>query len=246
MEKIDLYQQAIDELRPFEGNQLNEIKAFYKIGLTYSSNALEGNSLTESETKVLLEDDITVGGKPLREIYEAVGHGKSYDYMFTLIHNEEITEENILYLHELFYQNIAKDSAGVYRDINVIVSGSKYPVAHFKKIHDDMSEFCKWMQEARTKHHPVTFAAKAHKKFVFIHPFIDGNGRVSRLLMNLILIRAGYLPVIIPLILRAQYISALEKAHTNDSDFVAFIQDREIESQKDILRLFHIPLPTAN
>ena len=74
MEKIDLYQQAIDELRPFEGNQLNEIKAFYKIGLTYSSNALEGNSLTERETKASLEDDITVGGKPLREIYEAVGH----------------------------------------------------------------------------------------------------------------------------------------------------------------------------
>ena len=84
---------------------LHQIEDFYKIGLTYSSNALEGNSLTESETKVLIEDGLTVGGKPLREIYEAVGHAKAYEYMFSLLHNREITEGQIQYLHELFYQN---------------------------------------------------------------------------------------------------------------------------------------------
>ena len=243
MDKIDLYQQEINELRPFEGKKLNQIKNFYKIGLTYTSNALEGNTLTESETKVLLEDGITIGGKPLHEIYEAVGHGESYEYMFTIIHNKEITEGNILYLHELFYQNIGRQFAGVYRDEDVIVSGSKYPVTHFEKINADMSEFCKWMIEEKNNYHPVEFAAQVHKKLVFIHPFINGNGRVARLLMNLSLIRDGYLPVIIPPILRNEYIASLEKAHTNDKGFVEFIKDREIESQKDIMRFFHIPLP---
>lgn len=243
MDKIELYQHEINQLRPFEGNKLNQIKDFYKIGLTYTSNALEGNTLTESETKVLLEDGITVGGKPLREIYEAIGHGESYEYMFSIIKNKEITEENILYLHELFYQNIERPFAGVYRDEDVIVSGSKYPVAHFKEIGTDMGDFCNWINTERNNYHPVAFAAQIHKKFVFIHPFINGNGRVARLLMNLSLIRDGYLPVIIPPILRNEYIASLEKSHTNDNDFVQFIKDREIESQKDILRFFHIPLP---
>lgn len=91
--------------------------------------------------------------------------------------------------------------------------------------------------------HPVEFAALLHKKFIFIHPFKDGNGRVARFLMNASLIQDGYLPVVISPILRREYISNLEKAHRDDSDFINFIEEREIESQKDILRLFHIPLP---
>lgn len=243
MNKIDLYQQEIRNLRPFEGENLNQIRDFYKIGLTYTSNALEGNTLTESETKVLLEDGITIGGKPLREIYEAVGHGESYEYMFSLINNKKISEGNILYLHKLFYQNIERQFAGVYRRKDVIVTGSKYEVTHFKYLDNEMGELCEWINAEKSKYHPVEFAAQVHKKFVFIHPFKDGNGRVARLLMNLSLIRDGYLPVIIPPILRSEYIASLEKAHTNDRDFIEFIKDREIESQKDILRFFHIPLP---
>lgn len=245
MTKIDLYQQAINKLRPFEGENLTQIKNFYKIALTYSSNALEGNTLTESETKVLLEDGITIGGKPMREIYEAIGHGESYEYMFSLIKNNEITEENILYLHELFYQNIEKPFAGVYRKVDVIVTGSKYPVTHFKNLDKEMRDFCAWLKTEKNNYPPVAFAALAHKNFVCIHPFKDGNGRVARLLMNLLLIRDGYLPVIIPPILRNEYIASLEKAHANDTDFVEFIKERELESQKDILRFFHIPLPTV-
>ena len=123
LQKIDLYQQEINKLRPFEGEMLQQIKEFYKIGLTYSSNALEGNSLTESETKVLIEDGLTVGGKPLREIYEAIDHAKAYEYMFSLLHNREISEGQIQYLHELFYQNIDSRYAGVYRNIDVIITG---------------------------------------------------------------------------------------------------------------------------
>lgn len=243
LQRIDLYQQEINKLRPFEGEILHQIKDFYKIGLTYSSNALEGNSLTESETKILIEDGLTVGGKPLREIYEAIDHAKAYEYMFSLLGNREITEGQIQYLHELFYQNIEKQYAGAYRNIEVIITGSKYPTAPHQELKKEMSQLCEWIKNERDNFHPVEFAALLHKKIIFIHPFKDGNGRVARLLMNASLIQDGYLPVVIPPILRREYIDSLEKAHRDDSDFIAFIKDREIESQKDILRLFHVQLP---
>lgn len=243
MEKVELYQSEIEKLRPFEGEMLRQIKDFYKVGVTYSSNALEGNSLTESETKVLLEDGLTVGGKPMREIYEAVDHGKAYEYMFGLLHSHEITEENIKELHRLFYRNIDGAHAGVYRDFDVIITGSKYPTSAHSEIAKEMEELCKWMENERSNYHSVEFAAKLHKEFIFIHPFKDGNGRVARLLVNTVLIQDGYLPIVIPPILRHDYISSLEKAHRDDRDFTRFIIEREEESQKDILRLFHIPLP---
>ncbi len=85
---------------------MNELKQYYRIGLTWSSNALEGNTLTESETKVLLEDGLTIGGKPLRDTFEAIGHAKGYDYMFTLLGNHQITVEDALSMHRLFLKDI--------------------------------------------------------------------------------------------------------------------------------------------
>lgn len=243
LEKLDLYQNAINELRPFECEMLRQIKDFYRIGLTWTSNALEGNSLTESETKVLIEDGLTVGGRPLRDMFEAVDHAKAYDYMFTLLGNKEITEKDIIYLHKLFYQNIEEEFSGRYRDIPVFVSGSNYPVTKVENIQNEMKDLCKWIKTDRKKYHPVEFAAILHKKFVFIHPFKDGNGRVARLLMNTALIQDGYLPALIPPILRSEYISFLERAHEDDSQFISFIVERELESQKDFLRLLQIPLP---
>ena len=243
LKKIDLYQNTINELRPFEGEMLKQVKDFYRVGLTWTSNALEGNSLTESETKVLIEDGLTVGGKPLRDMFEAVDHAKAYDYMFTLLANKEMEEENILYLHKLFYQNINQEFSGRYRDIPVFISGSNYPVSKVENLQREIGDLCKWIKTERKQYHPVEFAALLHKKFVFIHPFQDGNGRVARLLMNTALIQDGYLPALIPPILRSEYITLLEKAHEDDSPFINFIVERELESQKDFLRLLHIPLP---
>lgn len=243
LEKLDLYQNAINELRPFVGEMLKQIKDFYRIGLTWTSNALEGNSLTESETKVLIEDGLTIGGRSLRDMFEAVDHAKAYDYMFTLLRNKEITEKDILYLHKLFYQNIDSDFAGRYRDIPVFITGSNYPVTRVESIQGEIEDLCKWIKIKRNEHHPVEFAAILHKKFAFIHPFKDGNGRVARLLMNTALIQDGYLPALIPPILRTDYISLLEKAHIDDKPFINFIAERELESQKDFLQLLHIPLP---
>ena len=243
LKRLELYQSTINGLRPFEGEMLKQIKDFYRVGLTWTSNALEGNSLTESETKVVIEDGLTVGGRPLRDMFEAVDHAKAYDYMFTLLGNKEITEKDILYLHKLFYQNIDADFAGGYRDIPVFISGSNYTVTKFENIQSEIDDLCRWIKIERNKYNPVEFAAILHKKFVFIHPFKDGNGRVARLLMNTALIQDGYLPALIPPILRADYISLLEKAHIDDKPFINFIAERELESQKDFLRLLHIPLP---
>lgn len=241
--KIGLYQNIINELRPFEKEMLKQIKDFYRVGLTWTSNALEGNSLTESETKVLIEDGLTIGGRPLRDMFEAVDHAKAYDYMFTLIRNKEITKNDILYLHKLFYKNIDEEFAGKYRDIPVFISGSNYPVSKVEDIQSEMEDLCIWIIKGRKQYHPVEFAAILHKKFVFIHPFRDGNGRVARLVMNTALIQDGYLPALIPPILRGEYISLLEKAHAVDSSFINFIAERELESQKDFLRLLQISLP---
>lgn len=243
---IDLYKTTIDERRPFEGEMLTQIKAYYRIGLTWSSNALEGNTLTESETKVLLEDGLTVGGKPLRYTFEAVGHAKAYDFMFTLLGNRTITERNLLTMHQMFYESIESEYAGKYRDIDVFISGSKYPVAETKRIHSEMDALFHWMATAREKVHPVEFAAQLHKRIVFIHPFKDGNGRIARLIMNTALIQDGYLPVVIPPVLRQEYIELLEKAHRDDQPFERFIAERVIESQKEMMRLLHLPIPKLN
>jgi len=235
-EKIAQSKAKIDALRPLQGNLIQQIRDYYKIGLTYSSNALEGNSLTETETKVLLEDGLTVGGKPIRDYYEATGHAKAYDYIYTLLQGE-LGETQLKNLHRLFYSLIDEAKAGEYRQGKVIISGSKYPVPPPDQIDSLMNEFFHWMSTQEKQMHPVEFAAKAHKGFVFIHPFVDGNGRVARLLMNLCLLRHGYTLAIIPPVLRGEYLALLEKAHEDDTDFVNFIAERVEETQKDLLRL---------
>jgi Fic family protein len=243
IEKIDRYKKAIDELRPFEGHLLNEIKGYYRICLTWSSNAIEGNTLTESETKVLLEDGLTVGGKPLRDTFEALGHAQAYDFMFTLLGSHRITETDVLTMHRMFYKDIDPDRAGQYSTEPVIITGSKYAVCKVGLIEAEMNKLFQWVASDRDKYHPVEFAAQLHKRFVFIHPFIDGNGRISRLLMNTSLIQDGYMLAVIPPVLRQEYISLLERAHKDDRPFTDFIAERVLESEKDIMRLLHIQFP---
>lgn len=242
-EKIDVYKAALDALRPFESPILEQVRAYYRIGLTWSSNAIEGNTLTESETKVLLEDGLTVGGKPLRDTFEALGHAQAYDFMFSLLRSREITEEDALTMHRMFYNDIDAAAAGRYREQPVFITGSAYPVCEASRIGEEMAGLFSWVRERRQDYHPVAFAAQLHKRFVFIHPFLNGNGRISRLLMNTALIQDGYMLAIIPPVLRHEYISLLERAHKNDRDFTAFIADRVLESEKEVMRLLHMPMP---
>jgi len=233
----ELNNRKLLALRPLAPETLQSLRDYYRVGLTYSSNALEGNSLTESETKVVIEDGLTIEGKPLRDVYEAVGHARAYDYLYQLATHKMLEEKDILELHRLFYQQIDPEQAGKYRTVPVFISGSNYPVTPPQKVPSEMRKFVAWFNKREQKLHPVELAALTHKKFVFIHPFIDGNGRLSRLLMNLALIRNEYSIALIPAVLRHEYIGCLELAHTDDTVFKEFITDRVIATQMDLLRL---------
>lgn len=249
LDRIDQYAQAIAKRRPLTPDEVKELDAYFRIGLTYSSNALEGNSLTLSETKVLLEDGITVGGKPIRDCYEATGHAKAYDYMLTLARSKYflLSEDDVLRLHQLFYSGIDEDKAGRYRSGQVFITGAEYIPPAAQDVPGLMQDFIASVNEKRGQLHPVHLAAYAHRCLVDIHPFQDGNGRTARLLMNMILINAGYCVVSIPPVLRHDYITALKQAqrskNPSDEAFVKLIAECEIEAQKDYCRMFHINLP---
>lgn len=119
-------QQEINKHRPLKGQSLKQLQEYFRIGLTWSSNALEGNSLTETETKVVIEDGITIGGKPLRDHFEAIGHAEAFDYLQKLANRKEITERDILKLHKLFYYRIDEANAGHYRKQNIIFTGTDF------------------------------------------------------------------------------------------------------------------------
>ncbi len=233
----DELKKKLDALRPFPEETLKSLREYYRVGLTYTSNALEGNSLTESETKVVIEDGLTVNGKPLHDVYEAIGHAEAYDYLQTIATDKKLDVADILKLHELFYKRIDHGKAGKFRTVQVFISGSRHPLPTPSQIPSLMDEFLRWYQRNEEILHPVELAALVHQKFVFIHPFIDGNGRVGRLLMNLVLLRFGYPITIIPPLLRFEYIAALEKAHVDTKDFVQFIIAREVETLRELLRL---------
>ena len=244
--QADENNRKLSAYRPLPPETLKSLREYYRVGLTYTSNALEGNSLTESETKVVIEDGLTIEGKPLRDHYEAVGHAKAYDYIYNITEKEGLTEEDILSLHRLFYQQIDAEKAGHYRNVKVYISGSRYAVAAVSKIPAEMQKLVKWYNDNEKKLHPVELAATLHQRFVFIHPFVDGNGRVARLLMNLALLRNGYTIAIIPAILRHEYIYSLETAHTRPEVFTDFIADRVIATQLDLLRLMMDESDTVN
>ena len=238
----DIYAARIAALRPFPKETLLSLRDYYRVGLTYSSNALEGNSLTESETKVVIEDGLTIGGKPLKDVYEATGHAKAYDFLYRLTKDEPITEADILKIHRLFYGQVDKTNAGRWRKVRVFISGSRRVLPMPDDVPRLMTAFVKWMAVNEGKLHPVEFAARVHQKFVYIHPFVDGNGRVARLLMNLALMRAGWTLAIIPPICRPEYIATLAKAGWQPVPFVRFIRDRVCETQKELLRLMGVSI----
>lgn len=238
LNQCEQQQRALWAYRPLSKETLQSLREYYRVGLTYTSNALEGNSLTESETKVVIEDGLTIEGKPLRDVYEAVGHAKAYDFLYEISHEAPLTEETIKTIHRLFYQQIDTERAGMYRKVPVFISGSQHAVAPIAEIDKKMQQLVRWYNNQEGKIHPVVLAAELHKRFVYIHPFVDGNGRVSRLLMNLSLMRNDYNIALIPAICRSEYISALKLGHNNPDIFAHFVADRVIMTQSDILRLF--------
>jgi Fic family protein len=249
--KIDRHASVIQNYRPLSEDEIKELDAYFKIGVTYSSNALEGNSLTLSETKVLLED-ITVGGKPIRDCYEATGHAKAFDFMLELARSANFTfsEESIKRIHYLFYNGIDPEKAGQYRKGQVFITGTEYVPPTAEEVPKLMAALINDLNVKKDKLHPVELASYAHRCLVDIHPFQDGNGRTARLLMNLILVNKGYCVVSIPPVLRHDYITALQQAQRSkapsDTEFIKLIAECEMEAQKDYCRMFRIKLPNLS
>lgn len=226
-EKINEKKKILDSKKPLSGKALDKLKRFFDVELTYNSNAIEGNTLTITETKVILEDGITIGkGKSLIEHLEVINHKEAIDYIDDIVSkNLDISERVIKDLYYIILKSIDNKNSGEYRKSNVLISGSAHrPVEHFL-VDERMKELVQWYEKNSERLHPIELAAEFHFRYVYIHPFIDGNGRSARLLMNLILMRNGYPITVIKNEDRDEYMKALEKASTtkDKNDFIAMV-----------------------
>ncbi|MDA3938680.1 MAG: Fic family protein [Spirochaetia bacterium] len=220
--KLDNLKQKLDSFRPLAVEIVNNLHEDLVLRWTYNSNAIEGNTLTLKETKVALEG-ITIGGKTMREHFEAINHREAIYFVEKLVQkNEPLTEWQIKSIHQLILRNIDEPNAGVYRKNNVIISGADHIPPDAIHVESEMNAFIDWYKNEAGDLHPVERAARVHSDFVKIHPFVDGNGRTSRLLMNLELMKDGFPPVVLPVEKRLEYYEALDTSHTK-GDYNQFL-----------------------
>lgn len=227
---IDELKQKLDQHRPLAPAMVKNLQEDLILRWTYHSNAIEGNTLTLLETKVVLEG-ITVGGKALREHFEAINHREAIYYIEEIIRKAEaFSEWQIRNIHKLILKNIDDDNAGGFAD-KVLISGASKTPPDYTALNDKMAQLIDWYNLEANQLHPIERAAKVHADFVSIHPFIDGNGRTSRLLMNLELMKAGYPACVITVENRLAYYEALDQwmAFDNTQPFIQFVSDTVLE-----------------
>lgn len=231
---IDELKEKIDQHRPLSKNLAKSLHEKLIIEWTYNSNAIEGNTLTMSETKVVLEG-ITIGGKSMREHLETINHRDAILFVEDLIkYNEKLLEVSIKKMNALILKEIDNEHAGVYRRENVLIGGA----THIPPKHYELDILMMKLIEAYEREwkdlHPIVRSTLLHGEFVKIHPFIDGNGRTARLLLNFELMRSGYTPIIIKNTQRANYYDVLDLAHTtkNYAPFIKLVFDLVVESEE--------------
>lgn len=253
-QKIDQLQAKIEARRPFSQEILKLWQEKLRIEWTYNSNAIEGNTLTYGETAFFLREGLTSEGKPLKDYLEAKNHAEAIDFLLDIIKgNRQITESFIKELHALLLKDIhftyAKGAHGrlIKKNLNagkykilpnhvLTISGKIHKYTDPLHVHDEMEKLIQWLHQEK-KMHIVEKAALFHYRFVAIHPFDDGNGRMARLLMNLILMKSGYPPCIIKNINRRKYLESLEliDGKNNYQPFIAFISEELLSTQKNML-----------
>lgn len=256
LNKIDKIRKEIDTFRPFRGELQKTLQEQLRIEWTYNSNAIEGNTLTLGETAFFLREGLTSEGKPLHDYLEAQNHAEAIDRLQDIISNKQaITESLIKALHGVLMKGgdftLAKNQHGqmIHKKLHVgeykkepnhvlTVSGRIYHYTDPLHVHDEMEALLKWLGVAK-KLHPVERAAQFHYRFVSIHPFDDGNGRMSRLLMNLLLMQSGYYPCIIQNAHRRRYLQALEQADSikDNSLFVGFVGQELLATEEKVLEI---------
>lgn len=222
-DKLDALKCKLDSYRPLQQELISNLHEQLILNWTYNSNAIEGNTLTLKETKVALEG-ITIGGKTIKEHFEAINHREAILLIEDMVNkNEPLTEWNIKLIQQLILKNIDDQNAGKYRNINVIISGADHVPPNYLHLNEEMNSFIEWYNKKGLKLHPVERAGRVHVDFIKIHPFIDGNGRTARLLMNFELMKDGFPATVFHANKRLEYYEALDTAHTK-GDYVPFLK----------------------
>ncbi len=237
IKQIKAKKKRLDSFRPIQPHTLQSLRESIFLEWTYHSNAIEGNTLTLKETKVVLEG-ITVGGKTLKEHFEVINHEQAILYIEDIVNKkEQLTEWQIRNIHALIMKNIDTNNAGIYRKENVLISGAAHIPPDYVCVPGQMRELVLWYDTNNLD--PIESAAMLHACFVKIHPFTDGNGRTARLMMNFELMKNGFPPVVIKKEDRLSYYEFLDKAHvTGDySDFIDMIGILEEEMLDFYLKL---------
>jgi len=181
--------KLLNKFRPLEPTVIRKIKERFELEMTYNSNAIEGNSLSLKETFWVISEGLTIKGKPLKDHLEAKNHKEALDFLYEVIEKDKkntISEHFIKQLHQLVVKDSESDIAGKYRNGDVYISGSDHKPPSL------MRDLIDWLSKNRRKHHVIELAALLHHKMANIHPFWDGNGRASRLVMNILILEAGY------------------------------------------------------
>lgn len=233
---IDGLKAELSALRPLPAEALRKIQEALDVEYTYESNRIEGNTLTLQETALVVNEGVTISGKSMREHLEAINHAQAIEFIKDIAKdNIEITERLIKEMHGIILHGIDRDNAGKYRNVQVMISGSTHNPPQPFLISSQMEAFiAEYNRKVESKEHPVIVAAYLHDELVKIHPFIDGNGRTSRLLMNLYLLSKGY--VIVNLKgdneNKINYYTALERSHTenNPTGFYTLVANNEKEA----------------
>ena len=243
LKEVDVLKEQLSALRPLPEEALKKIQDALDIEYTYESNRIEGNTLTLQETALVVNEGVTISGKSMREHLEAINHTEAISYIKDIAKQDiEISERTIKEIHALILHGIDRENAGRYRTVPVMILGSTHMPPQPYLIEKQMEDFIlRFKQMEKEKVHPVLIAAYLHDELVRIHPFIDGNGRTSRLLMNLYLLRNGY--VIITLKgsndAKVSYYMALEKSHTEHlpEDFQKLVVEAEIAALQKYLSI---------
>ena len=236
--RIDEVTTRVADLRQvgkLSPDSLRHLSKFFRIKNIYHSNAIEGNQLAQGETELVVEQGLTIAGKPLKDQVEARSLANALDYFEDLVSvDTPIAQNDIHQIHQLILTGINDDEAGQYRNVEVRISGSHYDPITPDRVPYEMTQFSDWLRastDAPQPAHAIVTACAAHAWFAQVHPFVDGNGRTARILMNLLLMRNGYPIAIITKEERSRYYDALEESQSgNLSPFIQLVCESVLES----------------
>ncbi|WP_165089004.1 Fic family protein [Neisseria yangbaofengii] len=213
LQETDILKAKLAGMRPLTQSELQRLRYEFIIESSYNSNAIEGNTITLRETAMILNDGMTISEKPIREHLDIIGFKDAFEYVFNIVaHNEPLTERNIKDIHALVLMANA-EHRGRYRNIPVRIMGAENETTPPYCIAEETAQMLLTYQQQLTTQHPLQAVAWLHLAFESIHPFIDGNGRTGRLLMNLELLKNGYLPVDIKFTDRVRYYQCFDDFH---------------------------------